>query len=46
MEGKEVRFGTAQSSLFATVSTASSDGAVNSIHDSFMPLSDLYCWAT
>jgi potassium-transporting ATPase potassium-binding subunit len=41
MEGKEVRFGVAQSSLFATVSTASSDGAVDSMHDSFMPLSGL-----
>jgi K+-transporting ATPase ATPase A chain len=39
MEGKEVRFGVAQSALFATVSTASSDGAVDSMHDSFMPLS-------
>ena len=35
MEGKEVRFGIAQSALFATVSTASSDGAVNAMHDSF-----------
>jgi K+-transporting ATPase ATPase A chain len=41
MEGKEVRFGPAQSALFATVSTASSDGAVDSMHDSFMPLSGL-----
>ena len=41
MEGKEVRFGAAQSSLFATVTTASSDGAVDSMHDSFMPLSGL-----
>jgi len=41
MEGKEVRFGIGQSSLFATVSTASSDGAVDSMHDSFMPLSGL-----
>jgi potassium-transporting ATPase potassium-binding subunit len=41
MEGKEVRFGVAQSSLFATVTTASSDGAVNAMHDSFMPLSGL-----
>lgn len=41
MEGKEARFGVAQSSLFATVSTASSDGAVDSMHDSFMPLSGL-----
>jgi K+-transporting ATPase ATPase A chain len=39
MEGKEVRFGPAHSALFATVSTASSDGAVNAMHDSFMPLS-------
>jgi potassium-transporting ATPase potassium-binding subunit len=38
MEGKEVRFGIAGSALFADVSTASSDGAVNSMHDSFMPL--------
>jgi potassium-transporting ATPase potassium-binding subunit len=41
MEGKEVRFGIGQSSLFATVSTASSDGAVNSMHDSYMPVSGL-----
>jgi K+-transporting ATPase ATPase A chain len=41
MEGKEVRFGIAQSSTFATVSTASSDGAVDSMHDSYMPLSGL-----
>jgi K+-transporting ATPase ATPase A chain len=39
MEGKEVRFGIAGSALFADVSTASSDGAVNAMHDSFMPLS-------
>jgi potassium-transporting ATPase potassium-binding subunit len=39
MEGKEIRFGIAGSALFADVSTASSDGAVNSMHDSFMPLS-------
>jgi K+-transporting ATPase ATPase A chain len=45
MEGKEVRFGAAQSSLFATVSTASSDGAVDSMHDSFMPLSGLVLMA-
>lgn len=45
MEGKEVRFGTAQSSLFATVTTASSDGAVDSMHDSFMPLSGLVLMA-
>jgi potassium-transporting ATPase potassium-binding subunit len=39
MEGKEVRFGAALSSLFAAVTTDSSSGAVNSMHDSFMPLS-------
>jgi len=41
MEGKEVRFGTAGSALFSMVSTASSDGAVNSAHGSFTPLSEL-----
>ena len=39
MEGKEVRFGVVGSALFAEASTASSDGAVNAMHDSFMPLS-------
>jgi len=38
MEGKEVRFGIADSALFATVTTDTSCGAVNSWHDSFMPL--------
>ncbi len=38
MEGKEVRFGIASSALFATVTTDASCGAVNSMHDSFMPL--------
>jgi K+-transporting ATPase ATPase A chain len=38
MEGKEVRFGVSQSALFATVTTDTSTGAVNSSHDSFMPL--------
>jgi len=38
MEGKEVRFGIAQSSLFATVTTDASCGAVNGMHDSFTPL--------
>jgi potassium-transporting ATPase potassium-binding subunit len=41
MEGKEVRFGIGQSALFATVTTASSDGAVDAMHDSFMPMSGL-----
>jgi K+-transporting ATPase ATPase A chain len=38
MEGKEVRFGTADSALFASVTTAASCGAVNAMHDSFTPL--------
>jgi K+-transporting ATPase ATPase A chain len=38
MEGKETRFGIAASSLFAVVTTAASCGAVNAMHDSFMPL--------
>jgi potassium-transporting ATPase potassium-binding subunit len=38
MEGKETRFGVAASALFATVTTATSCGAVNSLHDSFTPL--------
>ncbi len=38
MEGKEVRFGIANSTLFATVTTDASCGAVNSMHDSYTPL--------
>ncbi|HVV65094.1 MAG TPA: potassium-transporting ATPase subunit KdpA [Rhizomicrobium sp.] len=38
MEGKEARFGIVDSALFATVTTDASCGAVNSMHDSFMPL--------
>jgi K+-transporting ATPase ATPase A chain len=41
MEGKEVRFGIAQSALFATVTTDASCGAVNGMHDSFTPLGGL-----
>jgi K+-transporting ATPase ATPase A chain len=41
MEGKEVRFGIANSALFATVTTDASCGAVNGMHDSFMPLGGL-----
>ena len=41
MEGKEVRFGVAASALFATVTTASSTGAVIAAHDSFTPLGGL-----
>ena len=38
MEGKEVRFGIAQSALFATVTTDASCGAVNSMHESYTPI--------
>jgi K+-transporting ATPase ATPase A chain len=38
MEGKEVRFGPAMSALYATATTGTSTGSVNSMHDSFMPL--------
>jgi K+-transporting ATPase ATPase A chain len=41
MEGKEVRFGIFDSSLFAATTTAASCGAVNSMHDSFTPLGGL-----
>lgn len=41
MEGKEVRFGIAQSTLFATVTTDASCGAINSWHDSYTPLGGL-----
>jgi potassium-transporting ATPase potassium-binding subunit len=38
MEGKEMRFGIANSALWATVTTAASNGSVNSMHDSFTPM--------
>jgi potassium-transporting ATPase potassium-binding subunit len=38
MEGKEVRFGLANSSLWATATTAASNGSVNSMHDSYTPI--------
>ena len=41
MEGKEVRFGITNSSLFETTTTDTSDGAVNSMHDSFTPIGGL-----
>jgi K+-transporting ATPase ATPase A chain len=41
MEGKETRFGIANSALWATVTTSASNGSVNSMHDSFMPLGGL-----
>jgi len=41
MEGKEVRFGIASSSLWAAATTAASNGSVNAMHDSFTPLGGL-----
>jgi len=41
MEGKEVRFGVANSALWATATTSASNGSVNSMHDSFTPLGGL-----
>jgi K+-transporting ATPase ATPase A chain len=41
MEGKETRFGVANSALWATATTAASNGSVNAMHDSFMPLGGL-----
>lgn len=38
MEGKEARFGIANSGIWATATTSASNGSVNSMHDSFMPL--------
>lgn len=38
MEGKEVRFGIADSAIWATATTAASNGSVNSMHDSYMPI--------
>ena len=38
MEGKETRFGVSDSGLFATITTLASCGAVNAMHDSFMPM--------
>ena len=41
MEGKELRFGIAQSAIWATATTAASNGSVNSMHDSYTPLGGL-----
>jgi len=41
MEGKELRFGIVNSALWATATTAASNGSVNSMHDSFTPLGGL-----
>jgi K+-transporting ATPase ATPase A chain len=41
MEGKEIRFGIANSALWATATTAASNGSVNAMHDSFTPIGGL-----
>src|SRR4029434_11312490 len=41
MEGKEVRFGIANSALWATATTSASNGSVNSMHDSYTPIGGL-----
>ena len=41
MEGKEVRFGIADSAIWATATTGASNGSVNSMHDSYTPLGGL-----
>jgi K+-transporting ATPase ATPase A chain len=41
MEGKEVRFGIANSAIWATATTAASNGSVNSMHDSYTPMGGL-----
>jgi K+-transporting ATPase ATPase A chain len=41
MEGKEIRFGIANSALWATATTAASNGSVNAMHDSYTPLGGL-----
>jgi K+-transporting ATPase ATPase A chain len=41
MEGKETRFGVMNSTLWAVATTGTSCGAVNAMHDSFMPLAGL-----
>ena len=41
LEGKEVRFGVADSAIWATATTAASNGSVNSMHDSYLPLSGM-----
>jgi K+-transporting ATPase ATPase A chain len=42
MEGKETRFGIVNSTIWATATTAASNGSVNSMHDSFTPMGGLY----
>lgn len=42
MEGKELRFGIADSAIWATATTAASNGSVNAMHDSFTPLGGIF----
>lgn len=42
MEGKELRFGIASSAIWATITTAASNGSVNAMHDSFTPMGGLF----
>jgi K+-transporting ATPase ATPase A chain len=42
LEGKEVRFGASTSALWATATTAASNGSVNSMHDSYTPIGGLF----
>ena len=44
MEGKEARFGIVDSAIWATATTAASNGSVNSMHDSYTPMGGLYRW--
>lgn len=44
MEGKEVRFGIAQSALFTAVTTAATTGTVNNMHDTLTPLGGWCRW--
>lgn len=43
MEGKETRFGIINSAIWATATTATSNGSVNAMHDSLMPITNLIC---
>ena len=45
MEGKEVRFGIAESALFGGITTAFTTGSVNAMHDSFTPLVGMGPWS-
>lgn len=46
LEGKEVRFGVGASGLWAASTTGTSNGSVNSMHDSYTPLGGMVRWRT